>query len=225
MNKKGEESTLDFGLRLLLVIVFFIFLAGCGYKYYTSQQCPVGYDLAPENSDPQISTFCGTVEEQSRADYRCCTRKTNTNEYCRYSLNSKQMILCKDLGSFNELYRNSRTCRDNTLCGLPNEANKCAGVYCADDNLGNNQICVIENVDGKLSGECKSEVILVDQTMGFLDDNRTQCGLRAGPQLFGSICNNEEIQRIHLLGLGNHCALEYNPLDNKQSSFLCKGTI
>jgi hypothetical protein len=226
MNKKGEENTLGFTISLFLTVIVLIVFGGCAYKVVTANECPIGYDLVTDyEENNELSKFCGSLEEQEKVGYRCCQRKTNANEYCRYDLNAKDIIICKDIGSFDEYYKASFTCKDETACGSFNSNLNCAGVYCGLSEGGDNQICIVQKVQGIHKGSCEDEIFLGQQTMGFIDDGVTQCGLRAGPQLFGVSCNNEEIQKNYLLGLGNQCVLEYENELLKRSRFLCGGVI
>jgi hypothetical protein len=227
MNKRGE-TTLPAVIRLVLVLVLVIAFGGCAYKsYFLSRECPAGYDLLVEPPTGfGYESFCGSMEQQEAFEYRCCRRKSDISEVCKYDLELKEVTVCKDLNSFDEMYKATRTCKDETRCG---ESNKgigvvaCAGIHCEEEG----EICSVEKVGSKWEGKCINEIGLgvgggEVVTAYFLEDGRTMCGLRAGPELFGVLCDDEEKQREFQLGLGNKCMVEK---EVGGSRFVCGGTI
>lgn len=198
MNKRGEENTLNFTISLLLTVIVFLIIGGCAYRYFSSQGCPAGYNLIQDVSHPEIFTFCGSLEAMEEGDYRCCQRKSDVTELCRYNLKKKEFTICRDLFSFDNLYGKSFTCQDEVPCGSGREDGKCAGVSCPE-----NSVCLVRAKEGKKFGECVEEFILDEEFIGVVDDGVTPCGEFSGIGVVGMECSERE-KRLDL----RHCVFD-----------------
>lgn len=220
MNKRGDAGTgmtLEEVIRFLIAIIFFGLFAGCMYKVFFAQECPLGYTLILNFEDPEINRVCGTTEELE--DVVCCLRKSNPLEIIRWDKEKEEVVRKVNLGSFSELYPGGFTCKEEVPCGMGGENNlgqTCAGVYCPMDKL-----CRIKTEEGKKKGECVSELEIkkgeITATVYVMSDESLLCG-QIEDTLVGTACNEKEKQ----LGL-KHCIFDITNLDRVITG--CRGAI
>ena len=217
MGEGDTQISRDFTLSLVLVVVVVLIFGGCAKNYYSARECPVGYDLISSYPTPEFETYCGSFDEQKVNDYRCCQRKSNANEICRYDLDEKEMISCQDFaGDFRGLIDQARTCKADTPCGTVDSTLRCAGVACEEDNL-----CLISVQSSQLVGNCVDKLNIakgqITAEVYVLSKEGLLCG-QIKDTTMGTECNEQEKN----LGL-SHCIFNIANPTNIISG--CRGAI
>ncbi|MAG45836.1 MAG: hypothetical protein CMH63_03645 [Nanoarchaeota archaeon] len=187
MDKKGEGGsgiTFEHVIGLLIGIVVLGVMGGCVFKIYAAQECPVGYSLVQRFENPSIVKICGTLKDMEDEDYRCCQRKSNVKEICKYYKDKKD-LKCEELVLFNLL----KVCVDNTVCGA--STFECSGAYCEEG------ICVVE--DGL--GKCMNKFTINSQ------DIKLQEGLNCGELTVEGVMGMD-------CGGSRHCILDIGEGEN-----------
>ena len=103
MDRKGEGGsgiTFEHVIGLLIGVVVLGTMFGCGYKVYSAQECPAGYSLIQTFKDPYILFICGSLDDMEEGNYRCCQRKSNPKEICKYYRADKELS-CEILDPIN----------------------------------------------------------------------------------------------------------------------------
>ena len=209
MGEGDTQISRDFTLSLVLVVVVVLIFGGCAKNYYSARECPAGYNLISSYPILSIENFCGSFELQKQNNYRCCQRKSDANEICKYDLQTKD-LQCTDLVEFNLL----NVCLDNTPCGASTA--QCSGAYCSSG------ICAVENGQAKCTTDLlldgKSASVNKDKSCGELDETT-----------IGNICDGNR-HCIYNLGdkqgkcLGGFIGISVEDAKTKCES-LCKKAI
>ncbi len=180
MNKKGV-FTLEFTISLVLTVLVLIILGGFLLKAYSSQQCPVGYNIINDFSDPTIYELCGSAEKLQENKQRCCQRKSDLNEVCLWDMEDKEYLRCDKISLFNF----NNVCLDNTKCGV--SSRECSGAYCEKG------VCLVENGIGR----CVEKFNIGEKRINI--ESNALCIEGVRDNILGSKCEGEK---------GLHCIFD-----------------